>query len=128
MIRITLIEMALVATPFLLFLLYRVVVTAKRDEHGGTLDETPYQILFLSGAALTLVVLVAIVLVRHHDGEPRDQVYIPPQVVDGEVQPGFMLPREEAIARGLIEDRELDEDFDPDTPNTPRTPSDEPSP
>ena len=60
MIRITLIELVLVATPFVLFFLYRTIIGAKRAEHGGTLNETPYQILFFAGAAFSLVALIAL--------------------------------------------------------------------
>lgn len=119
MIRVTAIELALVATPFVLFLCYRAILAARRAEAGHPIDETPYQILFLSGAALALVALVTVVLLRRDHFGPHDQVCFPGEVVDGEIEPAFCVTREEAIARGLIEDVEPDEDFDPDTPNPP---------
>ena len=120
MIRITLIELALVATPFLLFFAYRALIAGMRQKAGreAAVNEAPYQILFLSGAAFALVALfIVVVLGNRADEDPRDMVYIPPMVVGGEVQPGFFLPREEAVERGLVEARERDDDFDPDTPN-----------
>jgi hypothetical protein len=118
MIRVTLIELALVATPFLLFFLYRAIVTSRRAGSGEAINETPYQILFLSGSAVALASLVAVVLIgRGESDTDRTQVYIPPRVVDGQVVPGFVISREDAIAQGLIEARPRDQDFDPDTPN-----------
>jgi hypothetical protein len=108
MIRITLIELALVATPFLLFFLYRAMVSARRTESGEALDETPYQLLFLSGSAVALAALVAVVLLG------RDQVFVPPSVVDGEVVPGYFISREDAIAQGLIARTLRDPDAGPD--------------
>jgi hypothetical protein len=118
MIRITLVEIALVATPFLLFFLYRALVSARRAEGGEAINETPYQILFLSGSVIALASLVAVVLLGRDDEDGgRDQVFIPPHVVDGEVIPGRLLSRDEAIAEGIIEGGASDQDFDPDTPN-----------
>jgi hypothetical protein len=108
MIRITFLELALIATPFVLFFLYRAAVGTRRTQSGDAVDETPYQILFLTGSAVALAALVAAVLLGRDSPDPavsRDQVYVPPRVVDGELQAGFFVTREEAIARGLIVSR-----------------------
>ncbi len=132
MIRITFVELVLVATPFLLYFLYRAVVGARRSETGEAIDETPYQILFLAGSAVALASLVVVVLLRPEDdprsARTRDQIYIPPQVVDGEVRPGHFISREEAIAQGLVEDLPADRDFDPDTPDAGGAAPDDDSP
>src|SRR5690606_26646165 len=98
MIRITFVELALVATPFLLYFLYRGLVGARRTEAGEAIDETPYQVLFLAGSAVALVSLVVVVLLRNDDtpsgaGSREDRVYIPPHVVEGEVRPGRYMSR-----------------------------------
>jgi hypothetical protein len=106
MIRVGIIEIALIATPFLLFWLYRAVVGRKKAEADGVINETPYQILFLTGSAVALASLVTVVLLGRDDERgqaARDRVYVPARVVDGEVVPGYFVTREEAIARGLIE-------------------------
>lgn len=106
MIRVGLIEIVLLATPFLLYWLYRALVGRKKQaSESGEINETPYQILFLTGSAVALASLVAVVLIEQgdHGQAVRDRVYIPPRVVDGEVVPGYFLSREEAIARGLVE-------------------------
>jgi hypothetical protein len=105
MIRFGLVELALLALPFLLFFLYRAVVDRRRVEAGGAINETPYQILFLTGSAVALASLAAVVLLsrEEHGQSARDRIYVPPRVVDGEVVPGYFITREDAIARGLIE-------------------------
>jgi hypothetical protein len=120
MIRITLIEIALVATPFLLFFLYRAMVGARRTQTGEAVNETPYQILFFTGSAVALAALVAVVLLGRPDSgaaTSRDQIYIPPRTENGQVIPGYFISREEAIARGLIEDRPRRRSEDPEAPD-----------
>lgn len=115
MIRITLLELALLATPFLLYFLYRAVVGRRRSAAGADVDETPYQILFLTGSAVALAALVAAVLLGREETDTTtrsDLIYVPPRVVDGRSEPGHFIPREEAIASGLIED----EGESPDAP------------
>jgi hypothetical protein len=102
MINRLLIELALVSTPFLLFLAYRAIVGARRQAAGGVLDETPYQILFLAGSALSLIALVAVVLLGPDDAGHEGQIYIPPHMEDGQLVQGQFITREEAVARGLI--------------------------
>ncbi|MCG8442216.1 MAG: hypothetical protein MI723_10445 [Caulobacterales bacterium] len=104
MLRVTIIEIALIALPFVLYLAYRWIVGSRRRAAGGTLNETPYQLLFFSGAALSLVALVTLVLLRGGDDSPaRDRVYVPPQAVDGRIVRGHFITREEAERRGLVE-------------------------
>lgn len=108
MIRITLLEISLLAAPFLLYFIYRALVARSRaGAPDGTVNETPYQVLFLAGSAVALASLVTVVLLGRDEERgqaTRDQVYIPPRVVDGEVVPGQFLSREEAISRGLVEE------------------------
>lgn len=112
MIRITIVELALVATPFLLYFAYRVVVNTRRAADGGPIDETPYQILFLTGSAVAMIALVASVILNRNEADPREQIYIPPRVVDGELVQGHFISREEALEQGLI--HEGDRYFNPD--------------
>lgn len=121
MIRITLVELALVATPFLLYFLYRGIVGVQRAASAEPIDETPFQILFLAGSALALGSLVVVVLLGRGQGScsagAGDQVYVAPRVVDGEVEPGRCISREEAIAEGVIEDLPEDRYFDRTEPD-----------
>jgi hypothetical protein len=112
MTRATLAEIALLATPFLLFFLYRAMVASRRAQTGAEVNETPYQILFFAGSALAVLALVGTVLSERgatpNRASSRDEVYIPPRVVDGQVQAGRFVTRDEAIAQGLIKDRPED--------------------
>jgi len=105
MIRVTLLEFMLVATPFLLFFLYRVLVNAQNASSDQPIDETPYQILFFVGAAGALAALVVVVLTREAPSNPRDLVYVPSHSENGEVVAGHFITREDAIARGLVAPR-----------------------
>jgi len=121
MIRISIVELALVAAPFLLYFLYRAMVGARQAETGEAVDETPYQIMFFSGSAAALAALVLIVLFGHNDdgaATSRDEVYVPAHAVDGRVEPGYFISREEAIARGLVEAGPRYADDDPDQPES----------
>lgn len=102
MIRVTALEILLVATPFVLFFLYRMLVNTKRAGSDEPIDETPYQILFFVGAATALAALVIAVLTRDTPANPRDLVYVPPHSENGEIIEGYFVTREEAIAQGLI--------------------------
>lgn len=104
MIRVTVLEFLLVATPFALFFLYRTLVNAKRSGSDEPIDETPYQILFFVGAVCALAVLVVAVLMRDTPVNPRDLIFVPSHAENGEVVKGHFITRDEAIARGLIAD------------------------
>ncbi len=103
MLRITIIEILLLSVPFILFFTYRAVVGARRRAAGAPIDETPYQLLFLAGALLSIALLVGGVLLRGGQPSNTDRVYIPPHSVDGRIVPGRFISQEEAEERGLLD-------------------------
>lgn len=119
MIRITFLEVALIATPVLLFFLYRMLIGAERARGDGRVNEGPYQALFLVGAALSLAALAIVVLTREKPDETLDMVYVPPHTENGEIVEGQFMPRSEAIARGLVDPDGRPASEDPDA-NPPR--------
>jgi len=93
MIRITIIEIASFLLPFALFLLWRL-----QTQSDAALKPTPVLRLSAAGAALAVVVMIALVVMESLRGGHEGDVYVPPQVVDGEVVPGHFEAREDDAA------------------------------
>ncbi len=92
MFRMTLIELGLAATPFVLFFAVRAIIRSRRRVVGEDLNDAPYQILLMIGATLAVGALVWQVLNRD---EPANtgKIYIGPRVVDGELVPGHFVDK-----------------------------------
>ena len=71
--------------PFVLFYLYRLLVTRGR----GFFESTPWFVLTLSGLALACVSLVTLAFTG--GWEPGGE-YVPPHLEDGRVVPGRVVP------------------------------------
>ncbi|HBB55834.1 MAG TPA: hypothetical protein DCZ49_06570 [Hyphomonadaceae bacterium] len=92
-----LIQIGLFLTPFLVYAAMRTILDRDRsDDHIP--PPWPLQGLALGGAALALAAQFVFVLTQPSH---RDEVYIPPRMVDGQLQPGKYVPAEsdEAKAR-----------------------------
>jgi hypothetical protein len=71
--------------PFILFGLYRLLVTRGR----AVLERTPWFLLTVSGIVLACGSLVALALVG---GDPPGGSYVPPRIEDGRIVPGEVKP------------------------------------
>lgn len=129
-----LIILLLMALPFVVFFAYRALVGSRRKAVGAQFNETPYQLLFLIGAAIVAAALVITVVAGNQDAQDNaGLIYVPPRVVDGEMMRGEYITREEAVRRGIIDSVEDERPPDPETarpadpepaadPETPQSP------
>lgn len=86
MIRIVVENLVLFFLPLAIYVTY-VLLTRKEGTKGGLLDEAP--ILWLGFAGTLLVIVVLIAFGSSSGGKPG-QVYVPPTMKDGKVQPGTL--------------------------------------
>ncbi|WP_300529234.1 DUF6111 family protein [Maricaulis sp.] len=106
MTRILLLQIASFLLPFALFLIWRWQRTSDKPV-------TPTPVLKLSAAGAVLVMIVMIVLVLFDDSRAghQGQDYIPPRLVDGEIQPGYF------VDSGTVDqDPDEDQDEEPEDP------------
>lgn len=101
MTRLLLIQILLLATPFILFVIYRLFVASRRRALGRNINETPYQFLLFIGAASALGALGYLALTST-EATHRDEVYVPARFENGMRHPAEWISREEAVERGLI--------------------------
>jgi hypothetical protein len=69
---------------------YRGIYAAQHGGEAPRIERGPWPLLLFLGAVCAFGVLGATALIR---GGPADQRYVPPQVVDGEVVPGHLVPK-----------------------------------
>lgn len=99
MVRITIIEILSFLLPFGLFFLWRMVSTS-----AAAAKPAPVLKLAAAGAATAVVVMIGLVLLDSSRGGHEGDQYVPPRMVDGEIQPGY-----------FIRSGEAEEDADEDT-------------
>jgi hypothetical protein len=83
MIRIVIENILLFLLPTVAYVIY--VVATRGDSRKGILDEAPLAWLMLAGSALVLAVLAT--YGSDTRGKPG-QVYVPPSMKDGRIEPG----------------------------------------
>jgi hypothetical protein len=83
MIRIVIENILLFLLPTVAYVIY--VVATRGDNRKGILDEAPLGWLMLAGSALVLAVLAT--YGSDTRGKPG-QVYVPPSMKDGRIEPG----------------------------------------
>ncbi|MCK5574214.1 MAG: hypothetical protein KAI28_00295 [Sphingomonadales bacterium] len=72
--------------PFILF--YVLVKVLRARSRGEALDDHTVRLVRVAMGAIVLTVVLGAVWRLTHQGADPSMKYIPPQVVDGEVQPG----------------------------------------
>lgn len=108
-----LVPILLMATPFVLYGLWRVALRGRRVGPASS------EVLLLIGAAVLVATLSLVILLREPAEEyPDDVRWIPPRLEDGRITPGRFVSRdddasEEAAADGTAPPRETDEDANP---------------
>jgi hypothetical protein len=85
MLRILLEVLVPFVAPFLVFFVWRLLVTRER----AFLERTPWYILTLAGFVLAAASVVSLAFLT---GSPPDEVYLPPHMEDGKVVPGRFVP------------------------------------
>jgi len=105
MLRLTLIEIASFALPFLIFLIWR-----WQSEHDELSHPTPVMKLAVIGAGIAVVLLLSLALYAGSGNGHKGEQYVPPRVVDGEMIPGHFIPVEEEAP---VEENLPEEDIDP---------------
>jgi len=83
MIRIVIENILLFLLPTVAYVIY--VAVTRGDSRKGILDEAPLAWLMLAGSALVLIVLAT--YGSDTRGKPG-QVYVPPAMKDGRIEPG----------------------------------------
>ena len=91
MIRLVVINIALFALPFVLYVFWVRVV--RRDRHAALLAGAP--LLWLAAAGL-LLSGAAFLVYGHLTGAPPGSVYVPAEYRDGEIIPGRIVPADKA--------------------------------
>jgi len=91
--------------PFAIFALLVVYLRQRQDEGRTISEKSLRRVVAALIAAVAVFVIVAVVSVLTHE-DNRDKVYVPPQAVDGEIQPGHF--------------KEPDKDSDKDADNDPQ--------
>ena len=86
MVRITIIEILSFLLPFGLFFLWRTVSTSEAAARPA-----PVLRLAAAGAATAVVVMIGLVLLDSARGGHEGDQYVPPRLVDGEIQPGYFI-------------------------------------
>ena len=86
MIRITIIEILSFLLPFGVFFLWR-----WQSNSEAALKPTPVLRLAAMGAALAVLVMIALVMFDSAKGGHEGDQYVPPRLVDGEIQPGYFI-------------------------------------
>lgn len=89
MVRITLLQIASFLLPFALFFLWRLQTSS-----DAALKPTPVLRLSAIGAGLAVASMIVLVVIDSAGGGHAGDCYIPPRVVDGEIQPGYFVEGE----------------------------------
>jgi hypothetical protein len=84
MIRLVIENLALFLLPTLMYLAYA-YLSRDEDKKGSVIDDAPLIWLFVAGAVLVVVVLVA--FGQNTGGKPTEG-YTPPSFEDGKLKPG----------------------------------------
>lgn len=83
MIRIVIENILLFLLPTVVYVIY--VAVSRDDKHKGIFDGAPLAWLMLAGSALVLLVLATY---GSDTGGRPGQVYVPPSMKDGHIEPG----------------------------------------
>lgn len=110
MIRILLLQIASFLLPFILFVIWRWQRTSDKP-----VQPTPVLKLSAAGAVLVVITMVILVLLDSSRAGHEGQDYIPPRLVDGEIQPGYFVDSDET-------DQTPDEDQDEELEDPPVRP------
>ncbi len=87
MLRTTIVHIAILLAPTIVYLLFLIAtkrVQLGRSQTAATLRALPWPWLIGSGLVLTAASLVALALLG---GSEPDRAYVPPRLIDGEIQP-----------------------------------------
>lgn len=87
MLRIVLIQIALFATPFLVWTLYVLIMRRRRAAAGGLFNDAPIAWLIVAGA---LLAAASLLFLGVSSGAERDGTYVPPRYEDGRIVPGHV--------------------------------------
>ena len=92
MIRVLLFYVAALVFPLVAFMLWRYLAgLAKSTKGAAPVQQPPVPWTWLSLAGVILL-MVAFVFMATLDGGEPDQVYHPPKLIDGKIQPGHFEP------------------------------------
>ena len=83
MIRLVIENVLLFLLPTVVYVIY--VAVTRGDSKEGMFDEAPLFWLMLAGSALMLIVLATY---GSDTGGKPGQVYVPPSIKDGQIEPG----------------------------------------
>ena len=87
MIRIVIENVFLFLLPTLIYVAY--VALTRDDDRKGLLDDAPLIWLAAAGTAIVMITLTVVAFNATSGGRP-DQIYEPPSMKDGKIQPGHM--------------------------------------
>ncbi len=85
MIKMTMVELAFFAIPFLIFFAYRWFLLRHRKMEGAAFSPVPYHKLFVAGGVLSILVFFVLAFSNE---KITDQQYIPAHMKDGKLIPG----------------------------------------
>lgn len=87
MLRIVLIQIALFATPFIVWALYVLIMRRRRAAAGGVFDDAPVAWLIVAGVLLAAASLFFLAV---STGSEPGGTYVPPRYEDGRIVPGHV--------------------------------------
>jgi len=85
MMRLSLIELAFLSLPFLIFFSYRGFLIRHRQMDGEAFSPVPYHKLFIAGGVISILVFVVLFFGNE---KITDGQYIPAHMEDGQLVPG----------------------------------------
>lgn len=106
MLRMTLLELAAFALPFLMYFLWR---NSRWSADDADNDQPAFPIVQVAAAGLVVSLIVLTVLVFLDDSSSGDGIYIPPHIEDGQVVPGRFEPADPAVPDRNAEDEPVEE-------------------
>lgn len=109
MVRITLLQLVLFSTPFILFFLYRGFILRHRRAEGAAFDPAPYHLLFIAGGVLVFASLIFMALSQE---KQRNVDYVPAHLENGKVVSGKFIPSD-GHDGDVKENRNTNEQTDP---------------
>ena len=100
MFRVLLFYVAALVFPLVAFLLWRYLSGLAHSPAGtAPAQQTPVPWIWVSLAGVILLIIAFVVMAVSDGGSP-DQVYHPPKLMDGRIQPGHFEPPPQAPAKG----------------------------
>lgn len=117
MLRMTLMELAAFALPFLLYFIWR---NSRWSTDAADNDRPAFPIVPVAAAGLVVSLIVLTILVFLDDSSSGDGVYIPPHIEDGQIIPGRFEPADPAELEPTGEPGTTDEDDPAEEADTPQ--------